>query len=100
MSQEQSLREVLVNPTLVVGVGGTGCHVAKKLRKLIEDDVHPKDRDRIPMRFIGLDTHIADLTGLRWETTRRSRAFGFWKRCGWNSTHWSLRFQILCAQEV
>ena len=54
-----------MNPTLVVGVGGTGCHVAKKLRKLIEDDVHPKDRDRIPMRFIGIDTHIADLKGLR-----------------------------------
>lgn len=55
------MSRVQVNPTLVIGVGGTGCHVAKMLRKMIEADIDPIDRHRIPMRFIGLDTDHKDL---------------------------------------
>ncbi|RYG37529.1 hypothetical protein EON81_06400 [bacterium] len=58
---------VTVNPTLVVGVGGTGCHVAKMLRKMIEQDVDPEDRDRIPMRFIGIDTDLKDANEIKGE---------------------------------
>lgn len=57
-------KEILVNPTLVVGVGGTGQHVAKMLRKMVEQDVHEDDRDRIPMRFVGIDTDLKDLNEL------------------------------------
>lgn len=55
------MSKVQVNPTLVIGVGGTGCHVAKMLRKMIEADIDQADRKRIPMRFIGLDTDHKDL---------------------------------------
>jgi len=61
--------EVEVNPTLVVGVGGTGCHVVKMLRKMIEQDVDEKDRERIPMRFIGIDTNLKELNGCQSDET-------------------------------
>lgn len=55
------MNEIRINPTLVVGVGGTGCRVAKMLRKQMEHDMEATDRDRIPMRFIGIDTDLGEL---------------------------------------
>lgn len=59
-----SMNRVEVNPTLVVGVGGTGCHVAMLLRKMVEEEVHLEDKSRMPMRFIGVDTDHRDMSAM------------------------------------
>ena len=45
-----------VHPTLVVGVGGTGCTIAKRLKRAMLDQIDARDRSLLSMRFVGIDT--------------------------------------------
>lgn len=56
---------VEVSPTLIVGVGGTGCRVAKMIRKLVEADVDVRDRPRVPFKFVGFDTDSRDMSNIK-----------------------------------
>lgn len=66
MDSNQAHGQVVeVSPTLIVGVGGTGCRVAKMLRKLVEADVDIDDRPRVPFKFIGFDTDSRDMSNIK-----------------------------------
>lgn len=49
--------EIAVYPTLVVGVGGTGCKIAKRLKRTLQAE----GRSALNIKFIGMDTDIAEV---------------------------------------
>ncbi len=48
--------QLTLSPTLIVGVGGAGCKIARRLKQTMLAETPPEDHERIMVRFIGIDT--------------------------------------------
>lgn len=55
--------KIQIIPTLLVGVGGTGCSIAKMVKRIVYEQVHPDDRRKVAMRFVGIDTDLVAKQG-------------------------------------
>lgn len=53
---EPVIPALTVSPTLVVGLGGTGCKIARRLKQTLLSETPTEDHDRIMVRFVGIDT--------------------------------------------
>jgi hypothetical protein len=57
MSEIQA-NDVAVYPTMVVGLGGTGCKIAKRLKRTL----HAEGAATLNIKFVGVDTDLAERT--------------------------------------